>query len=185
MSRDVRMHQELATEAIRKAEKATWEHFVELVKQNVGPDLAQHLDTDCTAWHENDLLKGKRDWRLNASIACVLLRIPDATEIVLQYHRGRTVSSRTVEDYLDFKWQPMPWNDHARFGAVRYKIEDYPPDNPQLVVGDSREWHVTDNAENAIIAAKEFKKEKDRLAEEMKRLIEQSRERLKEIAAKR
>src|SRR5947209_8404254 len=125
--------QDFALDEVKRAERAFWAHFLEFVKADIGPDLAQWLDTTYGGYESRP-----DSWRVNTARVWVALRIPDCTEIALCYSRGRGQDG-SIADYRNLQWQATTWNSNARsdrtsgkFAAVRYEIKSVRPEEAKV-----------------------------------------------------
>jgi hypothetical protein len=167
--------------AIREAEKAAWEYLLCLVRNDLGEELAAHLDPKfCTSevgqpHGLNRPMRGDRPLRLNSNIACLVIRLPDTTEWLVQWYRD---PRRGGGDYDDLAWAPLPWYQHkmgapnqsGRFAVVCYTLNRTKPEEAFVEPAAFAEWHLTDNPEHARIVGGEFFKERQRLNEEAERV---------------
>jgi hypothetical protein len=170
-----------ALSAIREAEQATWDYFLALVRADLGPELAPHLDPAFCSTHQGAYLSPNFPWRLYSARACVAVRLPCCTELLAQYARDAQYHAMTTINYTDFDWRPVPWHFDAftggrrtqltgKFAAVRYAINKLRPEEARVEPAPPSQWHITDNPEHARIAAAEYYKERERLEAEAGRI---------------
>ena len=171
-----------ALSAIREAEQATWDYFLHLVRADIGPELAQHLDPAFCSTHQGAYLSPNFPWRLDSARACVAVRLPSCTEILVQYVRWAQ-HGKPTDNYTDFDWRFAGWHFNAyadgkmttvtgKLAAVRYAINKVlGPEKAKVEPAPPNQWHITDNAEHARIAAAEFLKERERLEAEAARIV--------------
>src|SRR5262245_52176579 len=123
MSDPIATAKEHLLQAIQQAEQASFQHLLELVRRDIGPDLAPFLDpTFCSAHtgtifleHHHHPDPNPFPFRLNSKYACLMVRIQEGTEIVLQYIRdgkgaGGGQSNLHIDNYRCLDWRAVEWN---------------------------------------------------------------------------
>jgi hypothetical protein len=157
-----------ALDRIQEAEQAAWAYLVDFVKADLGPELAPYLDATFGGCEPHTSL---------------LLRLPYCTEIVVQYGRASPGPGlRRLEDYTNLNWISLPWGSPrgpGKFAAVRYQLRSTPPDEAKVEPTGRRA--VSNNIETVRIGAAEFAKEKQRLEQEVRRLIQEAYDRAKQV----
>jgi hypothetical protein len=177
-----------ALSAIREAEQATWDYFLGQVRADLGPELAPHLDPAFCSTHQGAYLSPNFPWRLDSARACVAVRLPCCTEVLVQYVRRTQYNATTTDNYTDLEWRPVSWHFDAftgdrrtpltgKFAAVRYAINQMKPEEARVEPAPPNQWHFTDNAEQARIAAAKLFKERERLEAEAGRIAQDAQAR--------
>ena len=174
-----------ALSAIREAENAAWEYLLCLVRNDLGEELAAHLDpkfcssevgggTGLGPIQVSRPTRGDRPLRLNSNLACMAVRLPDCTPWLVQWYRDLR---RGGGGYDNLCWAPQPWyhrnwigmgdpNQSGKFAVVRYALNRTKPEEAFVEPAPFAQWHLTDNPEHARIVGREFFKERQCLNDE-------------------
>jgi hypothetical protein len=145
---EVWRHNALA--ALKQAEQSLWEYVVKLAEADLGEELAQYLDQKFCSTRDDLAFSSQCPWSLNAGCACLALRCPSCTEILIHFHRkSLSVPAETAMTAADYErlnylnWHRGTWyysdrgvgNKDAcgKFAVVRYVIDRNKPMEAKVV----------------------------------------------------
>lgn len=175
----------VALERIEAAEKAAWTLFVEFVRADVGPGLAEHLDARRLYGFTGAGIEERAMWRLDLDDAVLVLRLSGCAEIAVRYTRARARGQAPgCYGYRNLKWEAAIWYADSyggsrefcsgKFTAVRYKIERSRGEEARVVPTFPSGWVYTDSIEAAKAAARKFGEERRELQEEANQIIQET-----------
>jgi hypothetical protein len=150
---EVWRHNALA--ALKQAEQSLWEYVVKLAEADLGEELAQYLDRKFCSTEVDRAYPSLSPWRLNADCACLALRCPSCTEIMIHFRReslrvpAETAMTEADIGHLNYlNWHRGTWYYRDRgvgnedccgkFAVVRYVIDRTKPMEPKVVPAP---WH--------------------------------------------